>query len=126
MPYPVEMTKDKYYGNIATSSVSLGNVESIQLGEKCTGERVLKVRTSRSPDKRVISTFASVSVLVDSGRGYKTEITVICGDFTSRLGVTSPKTATAKEVARVHEAALLELPAVVESAKSFYAARAAV
>ena len=126
MLHEVQITKDKYYGNIATSSVSLADVEVVQLGEKVTGERVLNVRTSRSPDKRVISSFASASVLVDSGRGYKTQITVICGDFTSKLGIVSTKTATAKEIARVHEAALLELDSVVESAKAFYAAKAAV
>jgi hypothetical protein len=126
MTYEVEMTKDKYHGNIAVTSVSLGPVEVIELGERLSGERMLRVSTSRDREKSVISSFASVSVLVDSGRGYRTQIMAICGDFTSRLGTVSTKAATAREVARVHEAALLELAAVIESAKSFYAARAAV
>jgi hypothetical protein len=126
MTHEVEMTKDKYHGNIAVTSVSLGPVEVVELGERLSGERMLRVRTSRDREKRIISSFASVSVLVDSGRGYRTQIMAICGDFTSRLGTVSTKAATAREVARVHEAALLELAAVIESAKTFYAARAAV
>ena len=126
MTHAVEMTKDKYHGNIAVTSVSLGQVEVVELGERLRGERMLRVSTSRDREKRIISSFASVSVLVDSGRGYRTQIMAICGDFTSRLGTVSTKAATAREVARVHEAALLELAAVIESAKTFYAARAAV
>jgi hypothetical protein len=126
MTHAVEMTKDKYYGNIAMTSVSLGPVEVVELGERLSGERMLRVRTSRDREKRIMSSVASVSVLVDSGRGYRTQIMAIFGDFSSRLGTVSTKAATAKEVARVHETALLELAAVIESAKTFYAARAAV